>query len=51
MFETDRLDAIITASAGDSSRQVIDCTIDAVNTFTDHAPPHDDRTMLVVRFE
>jgi phosphoserine phosphatase RsbU/P len=51
MFETDRLDAIINASVGDSSRQVIDCTIDAVNTFTHNAPPHDDRTMLVVRFE
>ena len=48
LFGTDRLDAVL-ADCGLQSRQVVERIVAAVNEFSGHAPPTDDRTLLVAQ--
>jgi len=51
-FGTERLSAIVQASAGLSARTrtIKDRIIDAVEAFMGDAPPFDDTTLVVIRY-
>jgi phosphoserine phosphatase RsbU/P len=48
-FGLDRLAAVVAASRGQSPQQTLDALFAAVSAYTAGAPPHDDRTALVLR--
>jgi sigma-B regulation protein RsbU (phosphoserine phosphatase) len=48
LFGNDRLDAVVDA-CGSSAKSLVDRIVEAVNDFTDFAPPTDDRTLVVVK--
>jgi len=49
-FGTERLSAIVQASAGLSARTIKDRIIDAVEAFMGDTPPFDDTTLVVIRY-
>ena len=48
LFGTDRLDAVL-AGCNDSAQTLVDCTVAAVEAFTQSGPVQDDRTLVVMR--
>ncbi len=48
-FGQARVEAVLRERAGSSSQDIAEALRRAVNAFTDHAPPQDDRTLLVIR--
>jgi sigma-B regulation protein RsbU (phosphoserine phosphatase) len=48
LFGTGRLDEILSTCDGDAA-ELVACTLDEVERFTNHAPPSDDRTLLAAR--
>jgi sigma-B regulation protein RsbU (phosphoserine phosphatase) len=49
LFDVERLQAVVAASAGASAQQVLDKVVKAVETFAGKAPQSDDVTAFVVR--
>jgi len=47
-FEVDGIRSTIAKSPADSARTLVTTVLDAVDRFSSHAPPGDDRTMLAV---
>ncbi len=48
LFGTDRLDDVL-AGCNDSAQTLVDCTMAAVEQFTQNGPVQDDRTLVVMR--
>ena len=49
MFGTDRLTAILSKSHEQSPETLLRAIIDDVESFSNHQPPTDDRTLVVAR--